>query len=169
MAVGKRFIQVHAVGNTTTTAMAAKSMYRGGNMKTNILLIVFVALLVVGCGTTDVVKKTDDTYMVSAQYGSMNGSWDRAMLEAIDKAKVYCDGRKEKMVLVEERREGVYGFSPQRVDITFRCDSSVKLSEATVIPVEEKLKNLKSLYEKKLITEVQYNEAVRATIGTNQK
>ena len=123
-----------------------------------------MGLLLVGCGTTDVVKKTDDTYIVSAQYGSVNGSWDRAMREALDKAIIHCDGRKEKMVLIEERRDGIFGISPQRVDITFRCDPSSKSIDDTKLSVEEKLKNLKILYEKKLITETQYNEQVKSIL-----
>lgn len=43
--------------------------------------------------------------------------------------------------------------------------SAVSLSEKNTIPAEERLKILKELYDKKLLTEDQYNEQVRAALS----
>ena len=129
-------------------------------MRTKNYALFFLVLALAGCGTADITKKMDDTYSVSSQYGSLNGSWDRAAKEVLDKATVFCEGRKEKIVVVDERRDGIYGFSPQRVDLTFKCLADVDLSKTSKTQ-EEKLRSAKTLFEKGLITEVQYNEQVK--------
>ena len=130
----------------------------------NLVLLAFVMLG--GCGTTDVIKRVDDTYTVSSQYGSLNGSWDRAAKDAMDKAIVFCDGRREKILVVKELRDGVYGFSPQRVDIFFKCVNDTATTNRSSNTTEEQLRSLKSLYEKGLITEMQYSEQVKSILNT---
>ncbi len=66
-----------------------------------------------GCGTTGVNALSQSTYSVSAQYGSLNGSWSRAQREAVAKAQQYCDAKKETYAFISEQRSGVVGFSPQ--------------------------------------------------------
>lgn len=84
-------------------------------------LITASAVLLAGCGTTSVVETSQSVYTVSAQYGSLNGSWDRAQLEAIAKAKDFCASRKDTYSFISEQRSGVWGYSPQRSQITFSC------------------------------------------------
>ena len=134
--------------------------------KENLLLILIAALLT-GCGTAEVSKKTDDTYTVTSQYGSINGSWDRAAKESLDKAVVYCEGRRQKIVLIDERRDGIFGISPQRVDINFRCVDEDKTKSTTKLSTEEKLANVKSLFSRGLLTETQYNEQVKLIMNAN--
>jgi hypothetical protein len=81
------------------------------------ILVVFL----VGCGTSEVVKGPNSTYTVSAQYGSLNGSWGRASQEAMQRAQFFCDVKDEKFVFLGEQRDGVLGWSPQVSTITFRC------------------------------------------------
>jgi hypothetical protein len=80
-----------------------------------------LALVLVGCGTTEVVKRSDSNFSVSSQYGSMNGSWSRASSEAVGKAEQYCSALGLKYIFVGEKRDGVLGWSPQVSEITFQC------------------------------------------------
>ena len=131
--------------------------------------LAYLAIIVtlVSCGTSEITKRIDDTYIVTSQYGSMNGSWDRAAKESLEKAVVFCDGRRQKMSLLDERRMGIYGISPQRVDITFRCVDHVNLNSKETSTTEEKLTKVKALYSKGLLTEAQYNEQVKTILNTN--
>ena len=127
---------------------------------------ILLVIILVGCGTVDVTKRADDTYTVSSQYGSLNGSWDRAAKEAMDKAVAFCEARREKMVIVNERRDGIYGISPQRVDLIFKC--SINALEKTITndaATEDRLKEVKSLFDKGLITNEQYNEQVKKILN----
>ncbi len=135
-------------------------------LKDNRYLLPIAVVLLSGCGTTDVIKRADDNYTVSSQYGSLNGSWDRAAKDAMDKAVVFCDGRREKILVVKETRDGVYGFSPQRVDIFFKCVNETATTNKTASTTEEQLRSVKSLYEKGLITEMQYNDQVKSILNT---
>jgi len=128
--------------------------------------LILLTVILVGCGTVDVTKRADDTYTVSSQYGSLNGSWDRAAKEAMDKAVAFCEARREKMVIVNERRDGIYGISPQRVDLIFTC--SINTTEKIITKgatTEENLKAVKTLFEKGLITNEQYNEQVKKILN----
>jgi hypothetical protein len=78
-----------------------------------------------GCGTSAVKELSQSTYSVSAQYGSMNGSWGRAQSDAIAKAKEFCAAKRETFSLNNEQRAGVFGFSPQSSTITFSCGPDV--------------------------------------------
>jgi hypothetical protein len=129
-------------------------------------LLLLAVVMLVGCGTTDVIKRADDTYTVSSQYGSLNGSWDRAAKDAMDKAVAFCDGRRERILVVKELRDGVYGFSPQRVDIIFKCVNDTATTTRSTNTAEGELRTVKSLYEKGLITEMQYNEQVKSILNT---
>lgn len=133
----------------------------------NTSLITIILLTLGGCGTAEVSKKINDTYTVTSQYGSMNGSWDRAAKESLEKAVVYCEGRRQRMILIDERRDGIFGISPQRVDITFRCGDEVSSKVKDTSTTEEKLTKAKALYGKGLLTEAQYNEQVKTILNSN--
>ena len=80
------------------------------------------ALLLAACGTSEVIKNpTAKGYVVSAQYGSLNGSWTRATQEAAEKAKDYCAASGKQFLFITEQRTGVVGFSPQQSSIAFDC------------------------------------------------
>lgn len=85
-------------------------------------------VLLVACGTSEVIKNpTANGYVVSAQYGALNGSWTRATQEAADKAKEYCAASGKQFVFITEQRTGVVGWSPQESSIAFDCvDGNVK-------------------------------------------
>jgi putative hemolysin len=97
--------------------------------KTAITCIVS-ALVLVACGTSEVIKNpTANGYVVSAQYGALNGSWTRATQEAAEKAKEYCAASGKQFVFITEQRTGVVGWSPQESSIAFDCvDSNTKPS-----------------------------------------
>jgi hypothetical protein len=85
-----------------------------------ILAAVFV-LVLSACGTGEVREVSPSTFVVSSQYGSLNGSWDRAQQEANAKAMQYCEAKGEQFILIDEKRAGVLGYSPQSSTITFSC------------------------------------------------
>lgn len=95
--------------------------------KTSIACITSV-LLLVACGTSEVIKNpVANGYVVSAQYGALNGSWTRATQEAADKAKAYCAESGRQFVFITEQRTGVVGWSPQESSIAFDCiDANTK-------------------------------------------
>jgi hypothetical protein len=81
----------------------------------------------VGCtGITDVTQTSPTTYSVSAQYGSLDGSWDRARNEAAAKAAQFCRAKGQQVALLNEQRSGVLGFTPQVSTITFACAQDTK-------------------------------------------
>jgi hypothetical protein len=137
-------------------------------MKLALSTITGAVLILSGCGATEIMKNVDDTYKVAAQYGSVNGSWDRASQEANQKALVYCQGMGKKLVLIDERREGVWGMSPQRAEVKFKCtlieDSSSK--ELKSNSIEAKLNELKSLFQKGLMSKEQYDLQVDKALVT---
>lgn len=88
--------------------------------------IVFAAILFVlllsSCGTSEVIKNpTANGYVVSAQYGALNGSWTRASQEAAEKAKDFCASAGKQYQFITEQRTGVVGWSPQESSISFDC------------------------------------------------
>jgi putative hemolysin len=93
-----------------------------------IFLSLGAALLLSACGTSEVIKNpTANGYVVSAQYGALNGSWTRATQEAADKAKAYCAESGRQFVFITEQRTGVVGWSPQESSIAFDCvDANTK-------------------------------------------
>ncbi len=98
----------------------------------------FFVVILVGCGTNEVIKRSDSSYSVSSQYGSVNGSWARASTEAVSKAEQYCNGLGLKYVFVGEKRDGVLGWSPQVSEITFKCGQD---TEALLNTDQERCKN----------------------------
>lgn len=91
------------------------------------------ALLLAACGTSEVIKNpVANGYVVSAQYGALNGSWTRATQEAADKAKEYCAANGKQFVFITEQRTGVVGWSPQESSIAFDCvDGNAKPSSVS--------------------------------------
>ena len=83
-------------------------------------------LILAGCGTSEVIKNpTANGFVVSAQYGALNGSWTRASQEAAEKAKAYCEANGKQFVFITEQRTGVVGWSPQESSIAFDCVDQV--------------------------------------------
>jgi hypothetical protein len=96
-------------------------------MRAGALAITAVLLTcLAACGTTDVVKVSQSTYQVSAQYdGALSGGWDRAKWEAVQKAKDSCAARHEGYVFISEKRNGTPGFTPLQSTLTFSCGPGV--------------------------------------------
>ena len=90
-------------------------------MNTIKYLTILLALMLFGCGTSEIIKRSDSNYSVSAQYGSVNGSWSRASSEAVAKAEQHCKAQGLKYVFINENRSGVVGWSPQVSEVTFSC------------------------------------------------
>lgn len=98
------------------------------------LILIFV-LMLTACGTTSVIRNPNSTFTVSAQYGSLNGSWDRAQREAVEKAQQHCEQMGLQYNFMNEARSGVVGWSPQVSAITFSC--SQKTAELLKVAEEE--------------------------------
>lgn len=88
-----------------------------------LLLVGFAALALAGCGTTGggFTDNSDGSYTVAAQHGSLDGSWPRAERDATTLAYGLCARQQAVPVVAAVWRTGVYGFTPQRVELTFRC------------------------------------------------
>lgn len=101
-------------------------------MKIQYLIPLMATSLLVGCGTTEVIRNAHtNSYSVSAQYGSLNGSWTRASKEAGEKAMDYCQSVGKQFLFINEQRTGVVGWSPQESTINFNCTD-------TTVPVDIK-------------------------------
>ena len=137
---------------------------------TAIPLACAVSFLILGCGTTEITKTVDDMYTVAAQYGSANGSWDRASKEANEKALVFCEGKRQSLVLVNERRDGIWGVSPQRAEVKFKCVSAdnVSMKSDRQSKLEAQLGELKILHQKGLLTRQQYDAQVEKAMAISQ-
>ncbi|WP_413892669.1 hypothetical protein [Candidatus Skiveiella danica] len=78
------------------------------------------------CGTNEVVQKGSSVWSVSAQYGSVNGSFDRAQKEALEKGKAFCAAKGDEFIFMDEQRSGVPGYSMQVSTITFSCGPDIR-------------------------------------------
>jgi hypothetical protein len=85
------------------------------------LVVLSTVAFLPGCGTTPVNELAPNIFSVSAQYGVLNGSWDRAQREAVAKARGYCAAKRETYIFLNEQRAGVLGISTQSSTITFSC------------------------------------------------
>lgn len=95
------------------------------------IIHLLLLLALTACGTSEVLKNPDSTLRVAAQYGALNGSWDRAQQEAVERAKQYCDQMGLQFNFLSEARTGVPGWSPQKSEITFACNpKTVELLKA---------------------------------------
>jgi outer membrane biogenesis lipoprotein LolB len=94
------------------------------NKLTKRVLVVVILAVLSGCGTTTVNELSPSTFSVSAQYGALNGSWDRAQKEAVAKGKEFCAAKGETFAFISEQQSGVVGYSWQRSTIYFSCGPS---------------------------------------------
>lgn len=96
--------------------------FRTFMMNKLLILCIFVTLFLQGCGTADVYRDLNTgMYKVSAQYGILNGSWERASRDATEKAMAYCASMDKKYHFISEEKNGIQGWSPQQSIITFEC------------------------------------------------
>ena len=84
-------------------------------------LILGTILIISGCGTTPMRTSADGTYTISAQFGSLNGSWERASSIVNEQAFNFCNESGKKVIVIEEIQDGVWGVSPQRSTLRFYC------------------------------------------------
>jgi hypothetical protein len=105
------------------------------------VLLTLLFVLLSGCGTGEVIQTSPTTYSVSAQYGSVNGSWDHAKNEASAKAMQFCGAKGQQVTLLDEQRSGILGWTPQQSTITFRCAHDPSITgEAAIAECNEKRK-----------------------------
>src|ERR1022692_441467 len=111
------------------------------NWRWRVLAVSTVCIAVLsGCGTSEVKELSPSTYTVSGQFGSLNGSWERAQMEAVAKAKAFCAAKKETYAFISEQRSGVLGFTPQVSNITFSCGpNTTALIQAATSECKEQL------------------------------
>ena len=108
-----------------------KNIYRA-------IIISVILFNLSGCGVSEITRGANSTYIVSAQYGSVNGSFSRATKDALERGNTFCESKGKKFIFVNEVKEGVVGFTPQSSTITFRCDD-----ENLAIENTEKIKKVK--------------------------
>ncbi len=72
-----------------------------------------------------------DTYAVSASYGSLTGSSDRAQRAATQAGSEYCARKGKAFAVLKEERSGVLGWTPRESRVTFTCspDLALRLEE----------------------------------------
>lgn len=88
-------------------------------MKKIILSIVF---FLSACSTGEVMKTpNNETYTVHSEYMFLAGGWERSSFEAREKASNFCKSTGLQMETVDEKRDGVPGFTPLATDLHFRC------------------------------------------------
>jgi hypothetical protein len=100
-----------------------------------LILVAFTIVLLMGCKTSDISKGANSTYAVSAQYGSLNGGWERASQEAMRKASSICEKKGRRFVFINEKRDGTVGWSSQASIISFRCED-IDTTSASNAPEE---------------------------------
>lgn len=131
------------------------------------LCLALLAPLLIGCGSTPVRTNADGTYSVAAQYGSVNGSWDRASRQANEKAVSFCNERSQGVVVLSETQDGVYGFTPQRKELRFSCSKeSLGIKDVSSGTLEVKLQSLKNLFDSGLLTKEQYDAQVSKELNS---
>lgn len=139
-------------------------------MKISNFLAFLVLPMLASCGTAEVVRRADSNYSVSSQYGSVNGSWDRASTEAVAKAEQYCSAQGLKYIFIGEKRDGVLGWSPQVSEITFQCgqDTNALLSADREICLKDlQISELNSIRDK-IELERDMESPVPFAIASNQ-
>jgi hypothetical protein len=124
-----------------------------------------------GCGTSEIVRNPNNTFSSSAQYGSLNGSWARAQAEAMAKANEFCSRMGQTYYFVDEKRDGVLGWSPQQSTITFACGQSADAYKDVQLECEKSIQvqDLDSIRTKIQLTRLATDEAVPFDIATNDK
>jgi hypothetical protein len=136
------------------------------------LAIPIVLVWLSGCGTTDVREISTSTYTVSAQYGALNGSWDRATEEAAAKAKAFCAAKQQTYSYINMQQSGVVGFSPQRSTLTFTCgpDTAALVQSANAECKEQlQVSDLDPIRAKVELTRESFDSAVPFAIATNDE
>jgi Caspase domain len=144
-----------------------------------LVLVAFTPVLLTGCKTSGINRGGDSTYAVSAQYGSLNGGWERASQEAMQKANSFCDKKGRKFVFFNEKRDGIVDWSSQTSIISFRCEDidttlasnasektiNIKEKEGDIFPSEALNDERYKLDVKKITSPKTDNDAVAIIIG----
>jgi hypothetical protein len=98
--------------------MRTKDIRGRGRLKT---LIPLAALILSGCGASEVMQAGPSTYRVSAKEGALTGGWPEAQKDALAKANQHCASMGQHFTMVNESQAGTPGFTPLTSTITFTC------------------------------------------------
>jgi hypothetical protein len=131
---------------------------------------VIVLLLLSACGTTEVLQVRPNAYSVSAQYGSLNGSWTRAQQDAVSKAKEYCEQKGLVFEFISEKRDGTLGWTPQSSTIEFSCapnQNELQKSATAQCKDEMQTNELDSIRDKVELIRDGFDSAVPFAIAMN--
>lgn len=97
------------------------------------LLIISSSLMLVACGTSEVMKNSDNqTFSVSSSQGLPTGGWNTASSQAAAKAIEFCQSSGKRYVFNNEQRTGTPGFTLLTSTVNFSCvaDNSSLFKEA---------------------------------------
>jgi hypothetical protein len=100
-------------------------------------LLLPLALVIAGCTTGEVVKTANENiYLVSSTYAYVGGGWERGALENKDRATKFCKLTNQEYELIDEKKDGLPGFTPLSNDWTFKCINAGKVgSQNSTKPV----------------------------------
>lgn len=89
----------------------------------NRLCLISIFLLLTACSTGEVIKTADnESYSVHSEYMFLAGGWERSSFEAREKAGNFCKANDLQLEVLNEKREGVPGFTPLTTDLYFKCN-----------------------------------------------
>jgi hypothetical protein len=137
--------------------------------KTTKFFNVFFIFILSACGTSEIIKNPNNTFSSSAQYGALNGSWTRAQTDAIAQANEFCSKKGQAYYFIDEKRDGVVGWSPQQSTITFACGQSADAYKEVQADCERSIQinDLDVIRTKVQLFKLTSDEAVPFDIATN--
>jgi hypothetical protein len=89
--------------------------------------VMFSLALVTGCqSVSEVVPAGNGTYMVDSEVRGGFSSWAEVRALTLTRANEYCFGQGKEMVQIDSKTRGARGWTPQEVELTFKCVESGK-------------------------------------------
>jgi hypothetical protein len=96
-------------------------------MKKILLLSLIATTLLSACGTSEVTKNINNNSLtVTGSQSWATGGWEKASIEASQKASDYCAKNNQDYIFINEQRTGVPGFSLLTSAISFTCGQNSK-------------------------------------------
>ena len=115
----------------------------------NKILRYLVFFVTFGCFAETVVPNNNGTYTTRESHWLMTGGWDRARFDALGYAKNFCSQKNGNYLVIDEKRDGIAGFTPLTSEITFSCKSIdlVDDDENSKKRLVQEIERLKSIVE----------------------
>jgi hypothetical protein len=113
------------------------------------LLRYFVFFVSFECFAQVVVPNINGTYTTSESRWLITGGYEKARSDALGYAKNFCEQKNSAYFVIEEKRDGVPGFTPLGSQITFTCkpNENAAENENSNKRLAQEIERLKSLVE----------------------